>query len=102
VFVPSKSPVKVQPKILDIFLEELYAVYMDQESCFSLCGECDMDRLRSISFYSPLNQFWIAARLICSLCEAMAGSLSVATTAVSWENNAVVDSVEDGRKCLLC
>jgi hypothetical protein len=32
---------------------------------FSSCGECDMDRLGSVSFYSPfLNQFWIAARLV--------------------------------------
>jgi hypothetical protein len=29
-----------------------------------------------------LNQFWIASRLVCSLCEAMARSLSVAITAV--------------------
>jgi hypothetical protein len=30
-----------------------------------------------------VNQFWIAARLVCSFCEAIAGSLSVASTAVS-------------------
>jgi hypothetical protein len=30
-----------------------------------------------------LNQFWIACRSVCSLCEAMTGSLFVATTAVS-------------------
>jgi hypothetical protein len=28
------------------------------------------------------NQFWIAARLVCSFCEAMAGSLPMASTAV--------------------
>jgi hypothetical protein len=33
------------------------------------------------------------ARLVCSFCEAMAGSLSVASTAVSMAKAAVVDSV---------
>jgi hypothetical protein len=28
VFVPGKSPAKVPPEMLDIFLEELYVVYM--------------------------------------------------------------------------
>jgi hypothetical protein len=41
----------------------------------------DMDPLVFILQF--LNQFWIASRSACSLCEAMAGSLSVATTAVS-------------------
>jgi hypothetical protein len=39
-----------------------------------------------------LNQFCIASRLVCSLCEAMAGSLTVATTAVSLAKVAVIDS----------
>jgi hypothetical protein len=43
------------------------------------------------------NQFWIVSRLFCSLCEAMAGSLSVAITAVSLAKVAVVDSGEVGR-----
>jgi hypothetical protein len=30
-----------------------------------------------------LNQSWIASRSVCSFCEAMAGLLSMATTAVS-------------------
>jgi hypothetical protein len=41
-----------------------------------------------------LNQFWIASRLVCSFCEAMAGSLSTASTAVSSAKVAVVDSDE--------
>jgi hypothetical protein len=45
------------------------------------------------------NQFWIASRLGCSLCEAMAGSLSV-TTAVSSAKVAVVDSGEVGRSAV--
>jgi hypothetical protein len=36
-----------------------------------------------------LNQFWIASRLVCSFCEAMAGTLSVVSAKV-----AVVDSGE--------
>jgi hypothetical protein len=44
-----------------------------------------------------LNEFWIAGRLVCSLCEAIAGSLSMATTAVSSAKVAVVDSGEVGR-----
>jgi hypothetical protein len=44
-----------------------------------------------------LNRFWFASRLVCSLCEAMAGSLPVATTAVSPAKFAVLDSGEVGR-----
>jgi hypothetical protein len=66
---------------------------MDRRAPFSLCDQCDVDQLGSASFYFPfLNQFWIAARLVCSLCEAMAGSLSVASTAVSSVEVAVLDS----------
>jgi hypothetical protein len=43
-----------------------------------------------------LIQFWIASRLVCSFCEAMAGSLSVASTAVSSAKVAVIDSDEVG------
>jgi hypothetical protein len=45
VFVPSKSPVKVQTKILDILLREVYIVYMDWQAGFCSCDECDMDLL---------------------------------------------------------
>jgi hypothetical protein len=68
VFVPVKSPVKEQPEILDIlFLRELHVSYMDWEARSPSYGECDMDRLGFVSFYSPfLNQFWVAARLVYS------------------------------------
>jgi hypothetical protein len=52
----------------------------------------DLDPLAFILHF--LNQFWIASRSVCSLCEAMAGSLPVATTAVSSVKAAVVDSGE--------
>jgi hypothetical protein len=39
--------------------------------------------LNSLAFiHHFLNQSWIASRSVCSFCEAMAGSLSMATTAV--------------------
>jgi hypothetical protein len=80
VFVPGKSPVRVQPNILDICLGELQhvgarCVFGPGEGArlFS-CGECDVDKLGSVSFhFSFLNQFWIATRLVCSFFEAMAG-----------------------------
>jgi hypothetical protein len=42
------------------FLGELHVVYTERGACFSSCGEFDVDRLGSISFYSQfLNKFWI-------------------------------------------
>jgi hypothetical protein len=71
---------------------------MDRGARLSSCSECDADRLGSVSFYSPfLSQFWIASRLVCSLCEAIAGSLSVASTAVPSAKVAVVEFGEVGR-----
>jgi hypothetical protein len=39
----------------------------------------------------------IVCRLVCSFCEAMPGSLSMANTAASSANVAIVDSAKDGR-----
>jgi hypothetical protein len=50
--------------------------------------------IRWLSFSIFLNQFWIASRSVCSFCEAMAGSSSMVTTAVSSAKVAVVDSGE--------
>jgi hypothetical protein len=55
----------------------------------------DLDSLAFILHY--LNQFWIASRSVCSFCEAMAGSVSMATTAVSSAKVAMVDSGEVSR-----
>jgi hypothetical protein len=41
----------------------------------------DLDPLAFILHF--LSQFWFAARLVCNFCEAMAGLLSVASTAIS-------------------
>jgi hypothetical protein len=60
-----------------------------------LCSECDVDPLAFILHI--VNQFCNANRLVCSFCEAMAGSLSVATTATSSAKFAAVDSGEVGR-----
>jgi hypothetical protein len=89
----------MQPEILDIFLGELYIVYMGQGAHFCLCGECDVDHLGSAGFYLPFfNEFWIADKLVCCFCEAMALSLSVASTAVSPTKVSVVDSGVVGYK----
>jgi hypothetical protein len=101
VFVPGKSLVKVQPEILDIISGELHIVYMNRGTSFSSCSECDVDRLGFIGFHSPFfKPFCIASRSVCSFCEAMAGSLSVATTSVSSAKVAVVDSGEVGRSAV--
>jgi hypothetical protein len=103
-FAPGKSPVKVQPDVLDIpFLEYLYVVYMEWEGGgVSLqvvnVTRTNLDQLASILHF--LNHFWIASRLVCSFCEAMAGSLSVASTAVSSAKVAVVDSGVDNRSAV--
>jgi hypothetical protein len=46
------------------------------------------------------NHYCIASSLIYSFCEAIPGSLSVASTAVSSASVAVVDSVEVGRSAV--
>jgi hypothetical protein len=46
VFELGKSPVKVQPNILDIFfLGELHIVYIERGARFSSCSEYDVDLL---------------------------------------------------------
>jgi hypothetical protein len=95
-------PVKVKPEILDTiyFGEVARYLYGPGRARFSLYGECNVDRLASFPFYSFLNQFWIVSRLICGFCEAMAGSLSVATTAASSSKVGVVDSGEADRSAV--
>jgi hypothetical protein len=96
VFVLDKYPVKVWPKILDIIiLGELHVLY-GPGAHFSSCGECDVDRLGSVSFYSPfLNHFWFAVSV--KQCQV---HLSVASTALSSVKVAVVDSHEVGRSAV--
>jgi hypothetical protein len=55
----------------------------------------DLDPLAFILNF--LKQSWIAIGLVCSVCEAMTGSLFVASNAVSSANVAVVDYDEVGR-----
>jgi hypothetical protein len=52
----------------------------------------ELDSLAFIRLF--LNQFWITSRSVYSFCDAMAGSLSMATTAVSLAKVAVVESGE--------
>jgi hypothetical protein len=58
----------------------------------------DLDSLAFILHF--LNQSWIASRSVCSFCEAMAGSLSTATTAESSAKVAVVDSGKVDRSAM--
>jgi hypothetical protein len=44
--------------------------------------------------FHPLNQFWIVARLVCSFCEAMVGSLSMVSSVVSSAKVTMVNSGE--------
>jgi hypothetical protein len=62
VFVPGKSPVKVQPKILDIFLRELYIVYIDWGEHSSLYVVnviwTDLDLLAFILHFLTSSGLW--------------------------------------------
>jgi hypothetical protein len=56
VFALGKSPVEVQPEILDAFLlRKVYAVHVDWRPGFSSCGECDVDRLGFVSFHCKIT-----------------------------------------------
>jgi hypothetical protein len=89
----------------DLRLSSQYILVSEIPSCFHfakmcLCQVSLLSRysLRFLTFFSWesctlfiwtwafilnfLSQYWIAARLVCSFCEAMAGTLSVASTAV--------------------
>jgi hypothetical protein len=57
-----------------------------------------LDSLAFILYF--LNRFWIASRSVCSFCEAIAETLSVAITAVLSAKVAVVDSGEVGRSAV--
>jgi hypothetical protein len=53
--------------------------------------------IRWLSFSIFLSQSWIASKSVCSFCEAMAGLMSTATTAVSSAEVNVVVCGEVGR-----
>jgi hypothetical protein len=78
-----------------------HVVHMDRGHVSLLMANVtwtDLDPLAFILHF--LNKIWIAARLVCSLCEAMAGSLFMATTSVSSSKVAVVDSGEVARSAV--
>jgi hypothetical protein len=84
--MPGKSPVKVQPKIPDIFLEELYSYELFMLSGGGPLGVVivtwtDLDLLAFI--LHVFSQFWVAVRLVCSFSEALTGLLSVTCTAAA-------------------
>jgi hypothetical protein len=95
VFVPGESPVEVQSETFDILLRKVYAVYVDWGQVSLRVLNVAWTDLDSLAFILHLfNHFYIAHRLICSFCEAMSGSLSMASTAVSSANVGVVDNMK--------
>jgi hypothetical protein len=96
-FAPSKSPVKVQPKILDILLGRFTLFMWTGEQVSPRVVNVTWTYLNSLAFILHLfNHFCIVSMLVYSFCEAMPGSLSMANTAVLSANVAVVDSVKVG------
>jgi hypothetical protein len=89
----------VQRKILDMFfLGKLHLFIWTREHIFLHVANVTWTKLDPLAFVLHfLNQLWIVARFVCSICGAMAGSLSVTTTAVSSAKVVVVDSGEVGR-----
>jgi hypothetical protein len=91
VLVPCKSSVKVQPKILDIFfLGEFMFVWTKGHVSLHVVNVMWSDSDPFAFVLHLFNHFCIAARLVCSCCEAVAGSLSVASTALSAEKVDIV------------
>jgi hypothetical protein len=103
VFAPGESPVEMQPEILDIFLlRKVHAAYVPWRGQVSLrvvnVTRTYLDTLASI--LHPFNHLRVPSRLVCSSCEAMSGSLSVATTAATSANVAAVGSGVFGRSAV--
>jgi hypothetical protein len=97
------ADLKGKQKILDIiFSGELHIVWTGGHISLHVVNVTwiSLDSLAFILHF--LNQFWISSRLVCNFCEAMARSLSLATTAVSSSKVAVVDSDEVGRSAVYC
>jgi hypothetical protein len=51
VFAPDKSPVEMQPEILDILLRKVYAVYVDRRAGFCSCVNVTWTDLDSLSLF---------------------------------------------------
>jgi hypothetical protein len=85
---------------------------VERRARYSSCIECVVYRpLRVLNVlciaFDPLahilpflNQFWIAARLVCISCQGVMGSLSVASTVASSTKVTVVDYSEIGRSAV--
>jgi hypothetical protein len=81
---PGMSPFEVLTWIFDVLLRRLYVVLWNGEQVFFYVVNVTWTGLNSLAFMPHVfNHFCIASRLVCSFCEAMPGSLSVANTAVS-------------------
>jgi hypothetical protein len=101
VFVLDKSPVKVWPEMLNIFLgSSTLFIWTRGHISFRVVNVTWIDLHALALILHFLNLFWIASKLVCSFCEVMTGSLSVASTAVSSAKVAVVGSGEVGRSAV--
>jgi hypothetical protein len=77
---------------------KLYIVHMDGRSRAAACGEHYVTDLKALTCIRHFwSQSWIARRWVWSFWEVTAGSLSVARTAVSSANVAMV--VDDREFC---
>jgi hypothetical protein len=93
----------MQPEILDILLRKTYVVYVDWGQASLRAVNLTWTDLYSLAFIiNVFNHFCITSRLVCSLSEAMPGSLSVANIAVSSTDVVVLDSVGVGRSSVYC
>jgi hypothetical protein len=88
--------VEVQPEILNIlFLRKLYIDYMEWGQVSLRVVNVTWTYLDALAFILHFcNHFCIASRLVCSLCEAITGSMSMANTTLSSAKLAVVDCAE--------
>jgi hypothetical protein len=96
VLARGKSPIEEQPKILDIFFEELHVIIMGSGGGGGslrtmIVTWADLDPFAFILQF--LYQFWIAAKLVSDFCEAISGSLPGNSTAAKSTKVAVCGSV---------
>jgi hypothetical protein len=96
VSAPGKSPVKMKQEVCDITSWGSYMLFILTGQHVSLhVVNVTLTDLYPLAFVlNCLHQFWIAARLVCS--EALAGSLLMASTALSLAGIVMVDSAVVG------
>jgi hypothetical protein len=80
---------------------KLHIIHMDGRARAPACGECYMDRFQGVGLHSPLLEPDLdSEEMGLKFLVSTAGSLSVAKTAVSSANVAMVVVGEDGRSAV--